>query len=114
MAIRGQPYLRGRSHPILFTMQGKLSRAGPSSRGPRRLKVFANPGPMISRRWLVPVYRFKALPMAWACAVCGKLFSRTVEEAQQATSPLPPDYIYREFEIHNCELYLRHFPDPDI
>jgi hypothetical protein len=58
------------------------------------------------QRWLVPVYRLNNSLMAWECAVCGKLFSISVADAERAATHLPPPHIEREFELHNCELQL--------
>ena len=52
------------------------------------------------------MYRLHETPMAWKCAVCGKLFSITVQEAVQSPTQLPPPYLEREFRLHNCELQL--------
>jgi hypothetical protein len=59
----------------------------------------------IEGRWLMPAYRFGSSPMAWQCAVCGKLFSISVAEAKESAQ-LPPPYIEREFRLHSCELHL--------
>ena len=60
----------------------------------------------VERRWLMPVYRFNNSVMAWECAVCGKLFSISVTDAERAPTSFPPAYIEREFRLHNCELQL--------
>jgi len=70
---------------------------------------------LIERRWLVPVYRLDAVPMAWDCAVCQKLFSISTDEAQRTSSVLPPAHVAWEFRLHNCDLQLaRHYPDPSL
>ncbi len=62
----------------------------------------------------MPAYRFGNSLMAWECALCGKLFSISVEEAQSAAQ-LPPLYIEREFRLHSCELQLcGRFSDVEI
>ena len=58
------------------------------------------------QRWLVPVYRLNNSLMAWECAVCGKLFSISVADAERAATRFPPPHIEHEFELHNCELQL--------
>jgi hypothetical protein len=66
----------------------------------------------MERRWLMPVYRLNDAVMAWECAVCGKLFSISVADAEHTASRFPPAYIEREFRLHNCELQLsRHFSE---
>jgi hypothetical protein len=69
------------------------------------MKVFSISRAGVERRWLMPAYRFGNSLMAWECALCGKLFSISVEEAQSAAQ-LPPPYIEREFRLHSCELQL--------
>ncbi len=58
------------------------------------------------QRRLMPVYRLNNSVMAWECAVCGKLFSISVADAERAPTRLPPPHIEREFELHNCELQI--------
>ncbi len=70
---------------------------------------------MLRRRWLVPVYRLGTALMAWECAVCGKLFSLSLPEAEQQSSQRPPWHIEREFRLHSCELHLgSRFLDPQF
>ena len=62
----------------------------------------------------MPAYRFGNSLMAWECALCGKLFSISVAEAQSAAQS-PPPYIEREFRLHSCELQLcGRFSDVEI
>ncbi len=78
------------------------------------MQVFSISRAGVERRWLTPAYRFGNSPMAWECAVCGKFFSISVEEAQSAAQ-LPPPYIEREFRLHSCELQLcDRFSDVEI
>lgn len=69
----------------------------------------------LDRRWLLPVYRLNNSPMAWECAVCGKLFSISVMDAEASGTLSPPPHIDREFRLHNCELQLRRqFSDAEV
>jgi hypothetical protein len=69
---------------------------------------------LVDRRWLIPVYRLDTFPIGWECTVCSKLFSISAEEVAKATDLFPPAHVEREFRIHNCELQMRHFPEPDL
>lgn len=60
----------------------------------------------VERRWLMPVYRLNNSLLAWECAVCGKLFSISVADAESSATRFPPAYIEREFRLHNCQLQL--------
>jgi hypothetical protein len=94
--------------------------------GPREvtlLTVSSLSRALLDRRWLVPRYRLYNSLIAWECSVCAKLFSLSVEEAEQADSLQPPPCIHREFRVHNCELHLgqcspdadlQYFSDPDV
>jgi hypothetical protein len=70
------------------------------------MKLHSISGSVDNSRWLRPVYHLHETPMAWKCAVCGKLFSITVQEVAQSPAQLPPLYLEREFRLHNCELQL--------
>ncbi len=79
------------------------------------MKSLYLPRCLVERRWLVPIYRLHTVPMAWECAVCGKLFSLSLPEAEQQTSQRVPWHIEREFRLHSCELHLGwRFPDPRL
>ena len=79
------------------------------------MKLFCICRAALERRWLMPAYRFGNSPMAWECAVCGKFFSISVEEAEASAAQLPPPYIEREFRLHSCELHLcERFSDIEI
>jgi hypothetical protein len=82
---------------------------GPEPCSPREvlgLKVSSLSRALLDRRWLVPRYRLNDSLIAWECSVCAKLFTLSVEEAEQADSLQPPPCIHREFRVHNCELHL--------
>jgi hypothetical protein len=68
------------------------------------MKLFPISASGVEKRWLRPAYRFSNSLMAWQCAVCGKIFSITVEEARSAAQ-LPPPHIEQEFQLHSCELH---------
>jgi hypothetical protein len=70
------------------------------------MKLHSISGGVYDWRRLMPAYRLHETPMAWKCAVCGKLFSITAQEAVQSPARLPPLYLEREFRLHNCELQL--------
>ncbi len=57
------------------------------------MNVFSISRAGVESRWLRPAFRFGNSQMAWECALCGKLFSISVEEAQQSDVQLPPAYI---------------------
>jgi hypothetical protein len=52
----------------------------------------------IERRWLVPIYLLNRSPIAWECAACGKLFSRSLEEEKRPGLFSPADVLERVFE----------------
>ena len=70
-----------------------------------RMKRFPMSALGVEKRWLRPAYRFSNSLMAWQCAVCGKIFSITVEEARSAAQ-LPPPHIEQDFQLHSCERHL--------
>lgn len=57
-------------------------------------------------RLLLPAYLFSGVPLAWGCAECGKLFSRTVEEVLAQPTLEAPETILTEFAHHRCALHL--------
>ena len=79
------------------------------------MKLFPMSRAGIERRWLKPAYRFSNSLMAWKCAVCGKIFSISVAEAEASGTQLPPPHIEQEFRLHSCEIQLRdRFSDIEI
>ncbi len=55
---------------------------------------------------LIPLFLFRQGGLAWECSFCAKLFSISAEEAELRKSILPPDFVRREFENHDCILTL--------
>jgi hypothetical protein len=57
-------------------------------------------------RALIASHLYGGKILAWQCSVCGKIFSRTVDEIERECDVNWPAYIEREFRMHSCELVL--------
>jgi predicted nucleic acid-binding Zn-ribbon protein len=51
-------------------------------------------------------FAFGKRHMGWQCTVCGKIFSRTVDEIERDCDICCPEYVEREFRMHGCEIVL--------
>ncbi len=57
-------------------------------------------------RALVPRFLLWNGVLAWQCSLCGKLFTLTLDEAEQLHPVEPPAHVRYAFRLHDCQLVL--------